>query len=70
MVNAADVQPVQDSPGSGLFQATGPFLASEQSSVPDDFMKADLEDVPYVQPEEGDYGATVSLNRKRKGRRK
>jgi hypothetical protein len=45
-------------------------LASEQSSAPDDFMKADLEDVPYVQPEEGDYGATVSLNRKRKGRRK
>lgn len=70
MVNAADVPPVQYSPGSGLFQSSGPFLASEQSSVPDDFMKADLEDVPYVQPEEGDYGATVSLNRKRKGRRK
>lgn len=46
-------------------------IRNQIAEVPD-FMKADLDDPVYeeTEPEEGDFGATVSLNRKKRGKRK
>lgn len=46
-------------------------VMNAQQPVPD-FMQAELEDDPwgYPQPEEGDFGATVSINRKKRGKKK
>jgi len=64
MVNSAEPPVVQESDYPGMISV------SPSTEASGGFMQADLEDVPYVQPEEGDYGATVSLNRKKKGRKK
>lgn len=64
MVNSAEPPVVQDSDYPGMISV------SPSTEASGGFMQADLEDEPYVQPEEGDYGATVSLNRKKKGRKK